>query len=458
VLLSKGRVIRCACAIALGSAGVGIVAAPAVADDWFPHTSGATWQYQWSDSTYNPSGTVENVIVQQQQGTSFTLAWADSAETPPPAGSSPVCSQNSDVGTMSFQDANSGLLNTNWQNCPPPQNEPILCASASNCANSLSSVLFNVIWGGRAPVISEPLLRGTTWTSTGGASNDVTSSSQYEGLQLVKVPAFPGGVVAAVVRSQIAQAGALGDPYGSGARTTWWVRGVGPVRVVFDHAGGSSAPVTNVALLSTSLKPQANPPDLDYFPLRLGLKGTYSWTNSHYMRQPEVQQLSVAAVANRSARLTFKSVSGPIRASGQYVFADRLDGLNVITGSSAAASLVKAPSLGHQRHFFTPFDLMTYGFNPLLPAYAQTGSVWRSGNQVDLRAFGVTGTTQIVGTRTVTVPAGTFQALMVRSVLTQPGYRFGSGVRTMWFAPYRGLVKLTFLHRDRSVTTVQLTK
>jgi hypothetical protein len=456
--MSLGPVIRAGCAVVLSSLGVGATAVPALADDWLPHPASATWQYQWSDSTYNTAGTIENVVVQQQQGTSFTLAWADANETPPAAGSSPACGQNSDLGTISFQDTNSGLLNSSWQSCPPPPNAPILCASASSCANSLSSALFNVIWGTRAPVLSEPLLRGTSWTSTGGAASEVSSSSQYEGLQLVKVPAFPGGVVAAVVRSQITQAGALGDPYGSGIRTTWWVNGVGPVRIVFDHAGGSSAPVTQVALMSTNLKPQPAPADQNYFPLRLGLKGTYRWTNSHYMRQPEVQKLSIDAVANRSARISFTSVSGPIRAKGQYIFADRLDGVSTISGASSAASLVKAPPLGHSRHFFTPFDLMTYGFNPLLPAYAQPGSLWRSGNQVDLRAFGVTGSTQIVGVQTVRVPAGTFQALVVRSVLTQPGYRFGSGVRTMWFAPDRGLVKLTFAHRDRSVSTIELIK
>ena len=35
-------------------------------------------------------------------------------------------------------------------------------------------------------------------------------------------------VMAAVVRTQIMQAGAIGDPYGSGVRTIWWVYGVGP--------------------------------------------------------------------------------------------------------------------------------------------------------------------------------------------------------------------------------------
>jgi hypothetical protein len=452
------RAIRCALMLVLSAAGLAVAAVPALGDAWFPHPAGATWQYQWSDSTYNPSGTVENVIVQQQQGTSFTLAWADSNETPPAAGSNPTCGENSDIGTMSFQDTSSGLLNTDWQACPPPSSAPILCASQTNCANSLSSALFNVIWGSRSPVLSEPLLSGISWTSTGGQDGSVDSDSEFEGIQLVKVPAFPGGVPAAVVRTQITQAGAIGDPYGSGIRTTWWVYGVGPVRVRFQHSGGSSAPVTEVDLLSTSLKPGADPPDQDYFPLTLGLKGTYSWTNSRYMTKPEVQKFSIAAAANRSARFTFKSVSGPIRAAGQYLFTDRLDGLTLIAGASSAASLVKAPRLGHDRHFFTPFDLMTYGFNPLLPAYAKIGSLWHSGNAVDLAAFGVTGYTKIVGVRKVRVPAGTFQALEVRSVLTQKGYKFGSGVRTMWFAPGRGLVKLVFQHRDRSVSRVELIK
>jgi hypothetical protein len=58
----------------------------------------------------------------------------------------------------------------------------------------------------------------------------------------------------------------------------------------------------------------------------------------------------------------------------------------------------------------------------------------------------------------VKVPAGTFQALEVQSVLTQKGPRFGSGVRTMWFGANTGLVKLVFRHRDGSTSVVQLLK
>lgn len=433
-------------------------ASPALADDFLPHPANAQWQYRWSDTTYNPGGTVENIDVQQQQANAFVLSWADTANTPPTASQPSIsCPSGADVGEMSFQDTNAGLLNLNWNSCPPPAGEPILCATES-CSNSLSSTLYNVIWGDRAPVLSEPLLQGVTWTATGGAANDVSSSSQYLGLQLVKVPAFPNGVLAAAVRTQIAQAGALGDPYGSGIRTTWWVRGVGPVRVLFTHQGGSSAPVTSAELLSTNLTPSPNLPDTNDFPLTLGLKGTYRWTNSRYMRTPEVEKLSIDAVANRSARMSVKSVSGRMRVAGQYGFTARLDGITNLWGSSSAASLVKWPALGHHRHFFTPIDLMLYGFNPVIPAYPQAGDSWHSGNRIDLSVYGVTGSTKVVGVRTVRVPAGRFSALELKSSLTQKGSRFGSGVRTVWLAPNRGLVKLVFKHRDGSVSTVQLIK
>jgi hypothetical protein len=46
----------------------------------------------------------------------------------------------------------------------------------------------------------------------------------------------------------------------------------------------------------------------------------------------------------------------------------------------------------------------------------------------------------------------------VRSRLRQKGFRFGSGTRTSWFAPGRGLVKLVFRHDDGSVSRVERTR
>ena len=441
-----------------------VLATPATAvDEWWPHSASAKWQYAWSDSVYSPKATIENVSVAQQSGSSFTLQWAANGVQPPSAVYSLECAGGPpDVGVMSFQDTTLGITNSNWEACPPPPAMPILCANPTNCSNSLASTLFDVIWGSRTPVLSEPVLAGGSWIGQGGPAQPApTSSSTYVGTQRVVVPAFPSGVRAAVVTSQINQAGALGDPYGSGTRTIWWVYGVGPVKVVLDHSGGGAAPVTRAELVSTNQTPLTPPPDGNYFPLRVGSNATYKWTNTKpRFSRPVVERMSVLQAANNTEAISFRSISGPIKiVSSRYLFTLRLNtGLTSTYGLTSARSLVSFPSLGHGRHFLTPLDLMLFGFNPVLPAYPAQGNSWRSGNAVDFHTYGVKGKTTIVGIRTVLVPAGRFRALEVRSVLTQRGHPFGSGVRTCWFAPGRGLVKLVFKHRNGGVSTVRLVK
>jgi hypothetical protein len=439
---------------------VGVVAglwfvSPAAADDWLPHPADASWSYSWSDSAYSPTPTTENVTVKSQSGSTFILAWTTGDTSKPTS-----------QGTVSFQDTDSGLNNTDWSSTPPPSNFPILCATASGCGSSLSSTYYDIIWGSRAPVLAEPLVKGRTWTGTGGAQNDVSATSTYIGQSAITVPAFPQPVVASVVRTRITQAGALGDPYGSGTRTIWWVYGVGPVKVEFDHAGGTGAPVTTSVLQTTSLTPKATPDDLDYFPLTQGLTQRYRWTNSRHLIQPEVQQVAIQASLNGTARFTVTSVSGPVRASASYGYTARVSGVTNLWAASRATMIGKFPPLGpkgsnpsERRHFFTPFDLMNFGFNPILPAYAKTGDQWQSSpTGTDFDAYGVTGTSTVLGVQKVTVPGGTFAALAVRTTLKQPGFAFGSGTRTCWFAPGKGLVKLEFKHGDGSTSQVVLIK
>jgi len=434
------------------------LAAPSFAAGWLPHPADATWTYQWTDSVYDTTPTNENVTVKSTNGNSFTLAWdTKDAGTPDAPQSS---------GTVSFQDTNFGIVNTDWTSTPPPTTYPILCASLAQCGNSLASSYYNVIWGSRAPVLFEPVLQGTSWTTTGAAQNDVTSSNDYVGTESITVPAFDKPVLAAKIRSQITQAGALGDPYGSGVRTTWWVYGVGPVKVVFQHSGGTGAAVTTVELQATNQTPQAPPVDAAYLPFNAGEKGTYRWTNKRYFKKPEVESWSVDQASNGTAVLKVQSVSGPMKVAGAYQFTTRLDGVTSVSSATKAASLAKLPPLGpsalpvaKRRHFFTPFDLMTFGFNPVLPAYPVPGTTWSSDpNSRDFSVYGVNGTSRVVGVQKVTVPAGTFQALVVASNLTQPGFKFGSGIRTMWFVAGKGLVKLQFRHADGSVSVVELLK
>lgn len=450
-----GRVLAYAVALGLAVAAP----APAAAASWLPHGSDATWTWEWTDTAYSPTPTKEQVTVKDQKGPAFTLQWTTKDQGNPP-------DVTDSLGVVSFQETTSGLVNTDWQSTPPPTAFPILCQQLSKCGNSVASALYLLIWGTRAPLLAEPLLRGTTWSASGGANGDVTSVSQYMGKEMVTVPAFPNGVMAAKVRTDVTQAGAIGDPYGSGVRTTWWVYGVGPVKIVFEHAGGVNAPVTTAQLDSTNQTAADLPPDADYFPLTQGLKHRYRWTNTKWMKKPSVQELTVSQTANASARVDAKHVSGPIRVAGSYGFALRADGVTNIWGATRSASLAKFPPLGpsflpanRRRHFATPYDLMVYGMNPILADYPAPGQSWTApASGRDYQIFGVTGTTRVVGFQKVTVPAGTFNALVVQSTLSQAGFPFGSGNRTEYFVDGKGLVKLVFRHGDHSTSTVELLK
>lgn len=420
-------------------------------EQWLPHSDNAGWDWSWSDSDYHPEPVREHVKVTARQGTTFTLSWA---QTNAASGETPT------QGAVDFRQTDGGLVVDNWHVAPPPAQFPILCPSAGqSCANSLAGPYWMLIWGTRSPTLMEPLVKGTRWSATGGAENDVASVNRYVGRQTIRTPAFPHGIRTAKVQSEITQAGAIGDPYGSGLRTVWWARGIGPVRIVFRHVGGE---VTRAELTATNLKPRPLPPDLNLLPLDQGTHATFRWRNSRHMRRWSKQRFDVAQVVNNTARVDVKHLSGPINVAGSYLFSTRLSGVTQLSASTKAATRAAFPPLGPRhgaqghRHFFTPYDLMAYGFNPIVPAYPHKGQSWRSSpDSSDWHVFGVSGVTRVLGTHRVRTPAGRFRAVEIRSRLHQAGYRFGSGVRTSWFAPGKGLVKLVFRHRDGSVSTVE---
>ncbi|HEY6961298.1 MAG TPA: hypothetical protein VI408_05340 [Gaiellaceae bacterium] len=431
-------------------AGAAFAPAARADDQWLPHPAHATWTWSWTDSVYSKTPTLEKVTVKSRAGKTFSLAWTT-------AGLKQADGAQTSTGSVDFQETDLGIVNTNWTSGPPPPVFPILCASAQSCGNSLASAYYNVIWGARNPVLAEPLLKGVAWAGTGGSRNDVTSTTVYLGNEKVKVPAFTSPVVAAKVRSQVTQAGAIGDPYGSGTRTTWWVYGVGPVKVEFDHAGGAGAPVTISQLESTNLKPLPTPTNIDYFPFHKGRTLSYRWTNAKHLKTPEVTKLKIDAVVNNTARFTIVSTKGPIKAKGSYGFSKRVGGVTNLWGNTASASLKPLPPLGGRARFSSPLDLMDYGLNPILTAYPASGQSWATSRaSSEFKTYGVTGSTRVLGTQRVTVPAGTFDALAVQSTLSQPGHPFGSGTRTCWFAEGKGLVKLEFRHADGSVSDVVL--
>jgi hypothetical protein len=444
------RIAAAVMAIALLGGHVGVAMGQGIedpADQWLPRSDGALWTYAWSNSGYSPAAKTERYSLQARVGTTFRLRWQQIGAGP---------QETPSAGTMDFQHTDAGLVNLNYQSTPPPPQFPILCAAASECGNSMAGALYLLIWGTRSPTLAEPLLRGTRWGAQGGAGNDVASSNRYAGRERIAVPAFPGGIETAKVESQVTQAGAIGDPFGSGVRTAWWVRGVGPIRIEFRHASGE---LSRAELRSTNLAPLPLPSDANLLPLNRGDRATFRWRNNRHMKKWSTQRFEVSQVVNNTAQVDVKHVSGPIAVVGSYLFATRLSGVTLLSGATRAATRAKFPRLGphaDRRHFFTPYDLMTFGFNPVIPIGAAKGTTWRSAREGrDWQLFHVTGVSKVIGTRTVRTPAGRFRTTVVRSKLRQRGHPFGSGTRTSYFAAGKGLVKLKFRHRDGSTSTVE---
>ena len=134
------------------------------------------------------------------------------------------------------------------------------------------------------------------------------------------------------------------------------------------------APTTTAVLQTTNQVPKTVS-DIDYFPFTKGATSTYRWTNTKHLAKPEVEKVTVNQVVNNSAQFTVKSVSGPIKVAGSYGFSKRVGGITNLFGSTSSASLATFPPLGpasaaktKRNHFVTPFDMMTFGFNPILPA------------------------------------------------------------------------------------------
>ena len=215
-----------------------------------------------------PRPTNEKVTVKEQKGGLLARLDDEGSRNPDDASQS--------LGTWRSRRRPPALINTDWQSHAAADRVPDPVRATANCGNSVASVLYQLIWGTRAPVLSSRSLKGSSWSSTGGANSDVTSSSTYVGHEKVKVPGVPdAGARRAKVRTDITQAGAIGDPYGSGVRTVWWVYGVGPVKIEFQHAGGTDAPRHDGgARRARTRSAERDAPDVELLPARQGNDGT----------------------------------------------------------------------------------------------------------------------------------------------------------------------------------------
>ena len=219
--------------------GALLFAAPAGASDWLPHGADATWTYAWTDSVYNTTPTTEKVTVKDSKGT------RSPSRGRPTTRERERRARQRRHRLLPGEPAAGSSTRTGRATRRPPASRS--SARRSPAAATASRALLQPDLGDagadarRAAAAGDDLdEHGRRAAVTSRAPRDYDGQEHGERARRSRCPSPPRRC-----GREITQAGALGDPYGSGVRTVWWVRGVGPVKVEFDHSGGNGAPVTS---------------------------------------------------------------------------------------------------------------------------------------------------------------------------------------------------------------------
>ena len=110
----------------------------------------------------------------------------------------------------------------------------------------------------------------------------------------------------------ITQAGALGDPFGTGVRTVWWVYGVGPVRIAFEHTGGETS---FAQLAATTLAPRALPERREPDAAQASATSSrFRWRNDKHMKRWSTQRFEVSG-AGQQHRAGQRRATSPARST-----------------------------------------------------------------------------------------------------------------------------------------------
>ncbi|MEM3489919.1 MAG: post-COAP-1 domain-containing protein, partial [Nitrososphaerota archaeon] len=192
----------------------------------------------------------------------------------------------------------------------------------------------------------------------------------------------------------------------------------------------------------------------DYFPIAVNNSWIYEWCNTVYRPTPVIENLTV--ISNTPEVI----ISGFIlqcdsAAYSQFHLRSSADGLYWTGFGSGGADPFPLPM----------YVLLYYAYIPtkFLPTPLNLGDSWTGSGSVPGRGqdqITYTATSTALRFESITVPAGTFNCILVETTITAtnslPGADYLSGTRQMWFADGVGLIKLVYNHRDGSVTEAKL--
>lgn len=234
---------------------------PGSSDEYLPLNPGTIWTYRWYNTYYDETF-IEKVQISDKDGPSSNQIWRD---------------LNVKVTTEEGEDLREGVFSI----IKTDSALALKLSVYSGLSTTKSSVLLkqplinNIAAYHETDLLRFPCTVGKTWTQPGSYRS--LEAIAIEGFEEIKTPAgtFQNCLKQKTVRTGATAGTAEENALVNGTRYLWFAKGIGIVKVRYEHANG----VVTEAELTESHVPRKNE---EYLPLTPGTTWTYKWKNKYH--------------------------------------------------------------------------------------------------------------------------------------------------------------------------------
>lgn len=328
-----------------------------------------------------------------------------------------------------------------------------LSFSTSNRFPDRVRVLFANVAEYEGKMFRYPLTVGKTWEDNWN-STDKTTLEGYE-----KVEIALGGFPACLKHKTVLTGAHIGreleNALVDGTRYLWFAKGVGLVKVRYEHSNGI---VTEAELVDYKIAGESQA----YFPLNIGSTWTYQWKNDYYN---EVFIETARIDINRNTREKFKgglhlavkiaSESGEALGERNFYIA-KTDAFLGVRQASSRPSIKSTKPLLYPTSIFS--DNISTSWPELFRFPLTVGKTWTEEGWSNSYLQ-----TTIENYESVKCAAGVFQRCLKHKTVftgaeadTELESSLINGIRYLWFAKGVGLVKMRYEHANGVITEAEL--
>lgn len=298
-----------------------------------------------------------------------------------------------------------------------------------------------------------PLAAGKTWEDNWNS----TSKTTLEGYEEVEIAlgTFPACLKHKTVLTGAHIGNTLENALVDGTRYLWFAKGVGLVKVRYEHSNGI---VTEAELIGYEISGESNA----YFPLNIGSTWTYQWKNDYYN---EVFIETARIEINRNTREKFKgglhlavkvaSESGETLGERDFYIV-KTDAFLGVRQASSRPNIKSTKPLLYPTSIFS--DNISTSWPELFRFPLTVGKTWTEDGWSNSYLQ-----TTIEDYESVACTAGVFQHCLKHKIVftgaeadTELESSLINGIRYLWFAKGVGLVKMRYEHSNGVITEAEL--